>query len=240
MAKQQFRSHTIHRRAVRPTRQPVCGWIGALLIVGHGVAGAQSATGSAAQATAPVAQPATESASKAGPAPPSGGATAPSGKPSAPSEGEAQIDFPGTLRELRRALADVTTLRLDVQKRKDKVKEACVYDRQRSLQQAVESAELAQAGFEKARTQGEQSAARTEQARALSALTLGRTLRQDAENCVGADVSSGTKASQVSVKGPGTLDDAQPGPREPAKPHTLRLELPSRPNPASAFRGPGR
>ncbi len=152
-----------------------------------------------------------------------------------PEAGERSVDFVAVLRELRSALHEVSTQRAAAQKGGDKVREICLYERQRSLAQALESAEVARVAWESAKQYGELSRARDEQARAQRALELGRSLRSAAESC-GGSVPVAAKPTTVAVAGPGQLDDPQPGPRELAKPNPLRLELPSRPNPASAFR----
>ena len=162
---------------------------------------------------------------------PSASAKPPSTEPSA----ERPVEFVALLRELRSAVHEVSTQRAAAQKGGDKVREICLYERQRALAQALESAETARVAWESANQAGDTSRAQTEQGRAQQALRLGRSLRSAAESC-GGSVPVAAKPTTVTVAGPGQLDDPQPGPTELAKPNTLRLELPSRPNPASAFR----
>lgn len=154
---------------------------------------------------------------------------------------EASIDFVATLRELRGALREVSELRQAVKKRGDAVKEACVYERQRAIAQAVDSTEEAQVAWEGATKRGEsgRAQAQKEQARAEKAAELVRKLVSAAENCVGEELRGGTRPTTVTVKGPGPLDDPKAGPDELVRANQVRLELPSRPNPASVFR-PGR
>lgn len=161
---------------------------------------------------------------------------APTAKPAASKDGaEAKVDFVAVLRELRSAVHEVSTQRAEAQKAGDKVREICLYERQRSLAQALESAEAARVAWETANQASDAAKVRTEQARAQRALELGRGLRSAAESC-GGSVPVAAKPTTVTTAGPGLLDDPRPGPSELAKANTVRLELPSRPNPASAFR----
>lgn len=151
---------------------------------------------------------------------------------------ESSIDFVATLRELRGALREVSELRQTVKKRGDAIKEACVYERQRAIAQAVDSTEEAQVAWERAMKRGEagRTQAQKEQARAEKAAELVRKLVSAAENCVGEELRGGTRPTTVTVKGPGPLDDPKAGPDELVRANQVRLELPSRPNPASVFR----
>lgn len=155
-----------------------------------------------------------------------------------PAPAEAPIDFVATLRELRGALREVSELRQTVKKRGDAVKEACVYERQRAIAQAVDSTEEAQVAWEGAMKRGEsgRAQAQKEQARAEKAAELVRKLVSAAESCVGEELRGGTRPTTVTVKGPGPLDDPKAGPDELVRANQVRLELPSRPNPASVFR----
>lgn len=172
---------------------------------------------------------ASTSAALAAPAEPS--VTAPAAAPRASTP-----DFATGLTELRGALTQATTLRKAAGERGDKLKEACLYERQRALAQVVESAQAAQVAFEAASARSDQTAARAEQARLLKALELGRQHREAAESCVGNDLAVKPRATSVTVDGPKIGDDPQAGPSEAWTVRPARLELPSRPNPASAFR----
>ena len=153
-----------------------------------------------------------------------------------PAEGPAPtVDFAGTLRELRSAVGEISAQRVAAQKKGDKLRELCLYERQRSLAQALDNAEAARLGWEAATKAGDEAKARTEQTRVQRTLELARTIRSAAETCGGTEPVN-AKPTQVTVSGPGLLDDPQPGPRESVAPNSLRLELPSRPNPASMFR----
>lgn len=167
------------------------------------------------------------------PAPAAASATPVAASPVAAS---AELDFAATLREMRSALREVAAQREGAQKKADKIKEACLYERQRAIAQAVDSAEVAQVGWELAVKQGETVKARDEQARALKAVELVRSLRGAAESCIGEELRGASKATTVTANGPGKLDDPKAGPVESATANTLRLELPSRPNPSSAYR----
>lgn len=145
------------------------------------------------------------------------------------------VDFGAVLRELRSAVQEVSTQRAEAKRAGDKVREICLYERQRSLAQALESAEQARVGWESANQAGDGARAQTEQGRAQRARELGQALRSAAETCGGSSPVA-AKPTTVAAAGPGRLDDLQPGPSELTKPNPLRLELPSRPNPASAFR----
>jgi hypothetical protein len=147
----------------------------------------------------------------------------------------ATVDFVGALRELRSAVGDISTQRAAAQKKGDKLREICLYERQRALSQALDNAEAARLGWEAATKAGDEAKVRVEQTRAQRTLELARNIRSAAETCGGTEPAS-AKPTQVTVSGPGLLDDPQAGPREPAAPNSLRLELPSRPNPASMFR----
>lgn len=153
----------------------------------------------------------------------------------APAAGT-ELDFAATLREMRAALREVTGQREGAQKRGDKLKEACLYERQRAIAQAVDSAEVAQVGWEQAVKQSDTVKVRDEQGRALKAIELVRSLRGAAEGCIGEELRGASKPTTVTASGPGRLDDPNAGPVESANANPLRLELPSRPNPASAFR----
>lgn len=150
--------------------------------------------------------------------------------------GEAAVDFVATLREMRSALNEVSTQRSAARKQGDKVREVCLYDRQRALAQALESTEAAHLSREAASKSGDAARVRVEEGRASRALELVRSLRSAAEGCVGSQPTGGSRPTSVVVTGPGTLDDPQPGPSERTQQNPLRLELPSRPNPASMFR----
>lgn len=151
---------------------------------------------------------------------------------------EPSVDFAATLRDMRAALREVASQRLAVKKRGDAIKEACVYERQRAIAQAVDSTEEAQLAYEHALKQGEagKQKAQEEQARAQKAAELVQKLVSAAEACVGEELRGGTRPSAVTVKGPGPLDDPKAGPDELVRANVARLELPSRPNPASVFR----
>lgn len=155
-----------------------------------------------------------------------------------PEPAAAEVDFAVTLRDMRAALREVSSQRLSVKKRGDAIKEACLYERQRAIAQAVDSTEEAQASFERAAKQGEagREKAQKEQARAQKAAELVRSLVSAAEACVGEELRGGTRPTTVTVKGPEKLDDPKAGPDELVRANTTRLELPSRPNPASVFR----
>jgi len=160
---------------------------------------------------------------------------APASTPAAPPA-LAPVNFAATLRDLRGALREVSELRQTVKKRGDAVKEACVYERQRAIAQAVDSTEEAQVAWEGAVKRGESGQAQKELARAEKAAELVRKLVSAAENCVGEELRGGTRPTTVTVKGPGPLDDPKAGPDELVRANQVRLELPSRPNPASVFR----
>ncbi len=151
---------------------------------------------------------------------------------------ESDLNFAATLRDMRAALREISSQRQAVKQRGDKLKEACLYERQRAVAQAVDSTEVAQVAWEAAVKQGAagKERAQQEKARAAKASELVRTLRTAAEACVGEELSGVSQPTRVTVSGPGKLDDAQPGPAELVTANTARLELPSRPNPASAFR----
>jgi hypothetical protein len=151
---------------------------------------------------------------------------------------DAVPDFAATLKEMRAALREVSSQRQNAAKRGDKLKEACLYERQRAIAQAVDSTEAAQVAWEAAVKQGEagKAAAQKELLRADKAIELVRALHSAAEACVGEELRGGSRPTTVTVNGPGKLDDPKAGPDEPARANVVRLELPSRPNPASAYR----
>ena len=152
--------------------------------------------------------------------------------PSAPSELQAVVT------EIRSSVAQITALRKSAVQSGDKVKESCLYDRLRSLAQTLDSAQIAHAGYENAVARGESDKARSEQARAKKALELAHKLRSDAENCVGNELRTGPRATTVTVTSSGASDDPLAGPSELWTVRPARLEIPSRPNPASAFHPP--
>jgi hypothetical protein len=137
--------------------------------------------------------------------------------------------------EIRSAVTQITALRKSATQGGDKVKEACLYDRLRSLAQTLDSAQVAQVGYESALVRGDKTRAQSEQARADKALELAHKLRSDAENCVGNELRTGPRATTVTVTSTGASDDPFAGPGEMGTIRPVRLEIPSRPNPASAF-----
>jgi len=153
---------------------------------------------------------------------------------------KAAPDLAATLTEMRTALREVSSHRQNAQKAGDKLKEACLYERQRAIAQAVDSTEAAQVSWEVAMKQGEAGKARAaeEEARAGKAMALVRALRGAAETCVGEELRGVSRPTTVTVSGPGMLDDPKAGPDELSRPsaNLARLELPARPNPASVFR----
>lgn len=140
--------------------------------------------------------------------------------------------------EIRSSVAQITALRKSAMQSGDKVKESCLYDRLRSLAQTLDSAQIAHAGYENAVARGESDKARSEQARGKKALELAHKLRSDAENCVGNELRTGPRATTVTVTSTGASDDPLAGPSELWTVRPARLEIPSRPNPASAFHPP--
>ncbi len=184
---------------------------------------------SAQSAAAPTVQAAPASPAAAGASAGGASANAPGAAP--------ELDFVAALRELRSALHEVSTQRQRVKERGDKLKEACLYERQRAIAQALDSTEVAQVAWEAAVKQGEagKTRAHDEQARAQKAVELVRELRSAAESCVGEELRGASRPTTVTISGPGKLDDPQAGPAEAAQDNVLRLELPARPNPASAF-----
>lgn len=153
-----------------------------------------------------------------------------------PAAARPAVEFPAALAELRSALGQAVTLRKAASERGDKLKETCIYERQRALAQVVESAQAASVAWEAANARSDQNAARAEQARLVKALELGRQHREAAESCVGNDLAVRPRATSVTVDAPKIGDDPQAGPSESWTVRPARLELPSRPNPASVFR----
>lgn len=147
-------------------------------------------------------------------------------------------DLAAIVSEIRSSVSQITALRKSALQSGDKVKESCLYDRLRSLAQTLDSAQAAHVAHEAAVARGEQATARSEQARAHKALELSHKLRSDAENCVGNELRSGPRATTVTVTSTGASDDPLAGPSEQWTVRPVRLEIPSRPNPASAFHPP--
>jgi hypothetical protein len=164
-------------------------------------------------------------------------AAAPAAAPSppAPAAAPATPDVAAEVSEIRSAVHQITELRKAAQQSGDKIKETCLYDRLRSLSQTLESAQTAQVAYEGAQRRGDKAQARSEQARADKALELMHKLRSDAENCIGNELRSGPRATTVTVTSSGASDDPAAGPAEMGTIRPVRLEIPSRPNPASAF-----
>ena len=209
----------------------VCGAAVATVVVAS-LAGAATA---AEPTTPPTSAPAAATVAPATPAPiptaesnPTAGSAAPAG-PAA---------LAAVVSEIRSSVAQITALRKSAAQSGDKVKESCLYDRLRSLAQTLDSAQIAHAGYESATARGESDKARSEQARAQKALELAHKLRSDAENCVGNELRTGPRATTVTVTSSGASDDPLAGPSEQWTVRPARLEIPSRPNPASAFHPP--
>lgn len=156
----------------------------------------------------------------------SGGATSP----------VTPVDPKLALSEQRSSVSQVQALRKTSADKGDKVKELCLYERLRGLQQTLESTQVAVAALEAAAARGDQAAEKAERERLSRALELSRQLRTDAEGCVGGELVTGSRATSITVTGGGQGDDPKAGPAELQTIRPVRLELPSRPNPASAFR----
>ncbi len=204
--------------------------------------GCRKACGSAAATAAVIAALASAAEVRAEPpaaAPPAtappAAATAPAAPAAAPS---GPSDLTAVVTEIRSSVAQITALRKSAVQSGDKVKESCLYDRLRSLAQTLDSAQIAHAGYDSAVARGESDKARSEQARAKKALELAHKLRSDAENCVGNELRTGPRATTVTVSSSGASDDPLAGPSEMWTVRPARLEIPSRPNPASAFHPP--
>lgn len=183
---------------------------------------------------APAAAP-TPTATSAAPA---AATAAPASATPAAAASAASTDLGAIVSEIRSSVTQITALRKSALQSGDKVKESCLYDRLRSLSQTLDSAQAANVGYEAAAARGEAAAARSEQARGKKALELAHKLRSDAENCVGNELRSGPRATTVTVTSTGASDDPLAGPSEMWTVRPARLELPSRPNPASAFHPP--
>lgn len=181
---------------------------------------AAAATAAPAATITPAAAPATATASPAAP------------------DASAPTDLAAIVSEIRSSVTQITALRKSALQSGDKVKESCLYDRLRSLSQTLDSAQAAHVGYEAAAARGEQAVARSEQARGKKALELAHKLRSDAENCVGNELRQGPRATTVTVTSTGASDDPLAGPSEMWTVRPARLEIPSRPNPASAFHPP--
>ncbi len=153
------------------------------------------------------------------------------GKPTPPA-----VDAKLAITEQRSSVSQVMQLRKSAADKGDKVKESCLYERLRGLQQTLDSTLVAVAALEAAGARGDQKSERAERERVSRALDLSRQLRTDAEGCVGGELVTGSRATSISVSGGGQGDDAKAGPAELQTIRPVRLELPSRPNPASAFR----
>lgn len=146
------------------------------------------------------------------------------------------VDPKLALSEQRSSVSQVQALRKTSADKGDKVKELCLYERLRGLQQTLESTQVAVAALEAATARGDQAAEKAERERLSRALELSRQLRTDAEGCVGGELVTGSRATSITVSGGGQGDDPKAGPAELQTIRPVRLELPSRPNPASAFR----
>lgn len=157
--------------------------------------------------------------------------TATPATPAAPA-----VDSKLAIAEQRSSVSQVQALRKSATDKGDKVKEACLYERLRGLQQTFESTQVAIAALEAAVARGDQAGEKAERERVQRALDLSRQLRTDAEGCVGNELVTGSRATSISVSGGGQGDDPKAGPSELQTIRPVRLELPSRPNPASAFR----
>lgn len=200
----------------------------AALVIASGAPafGAEPPSAPTPSATTPAASGAAPAATNAVPLAPASTA------PSAPT------DLAAIVSEIRSSVTQITALRKSALQSGDKVKESCLYDRLRSLSQTLDSAQAANVGYEAAAAHGEAATARSEQARGKKALELAHKLRSDAENCVGNELRSGPRATTVTVTSTGASDDPLAGPSEMWTVRPARLELPSRPNPASAFHPP--
>ena len=188
---------------------------------------ASAAGGDPGKAAQPDAATPTKAASPASASPATSGAAT---SPVTP------VDPKLALSEQRSSVSQVQALRKTSADKGDKVKELCLYERLRGLQQTLESTQVAVAALEAAAARGDQAAEKAERERLSRALELSRQLRTDAEGCVGGELVTGSRATSITVTGGGQGDDPKAGPAELQTIRPVRLELPSRPNPASAFR----
>ncbi|MBL8635136.1 MAG: hypothetical protein JNM40_18060 [Myxococcales bacterium] len=188
---------------------------------------ASAAGGDPGKAAQPDAATPTKAASPASASPATSGAAT---SPVTP------VDPKLALSEQRSSVSQVQALRKTSADKGDKVKELCLYERLRGLQQTLESTQVAVAALEAATARGDQAAEKAERERLSRALELSRQLRTDAEGCVGGELVTGSRATSITVTGGGQGDDPKAGPAELQTIRPVRLELPSRPNPASAFR----
>jgi hypothetical protein len=209
----------------------VCGAAVATVVVASLAGAATAAEPTTPPTSAPAAATVTPATSVPAPTAESN-PTAGSAAPAGPAALAAVVS------EIRSSVAQITALRKSAAQSGDKVKESCLYDRLRSLAQTLDSAQIAHAGYESATARGESDKARSEQARAQKALELAHKLRSDAENCVGNELRTGPRATTVTVTSSGASDDPLAGPSEQWTVRPARLEIPSRPNPASAFHPP--
>lgn len=139
------------------------------------------------------------------------------------------------LGEQRLSVQQVAAMRKTAMEKGDKVKELCLYDRLRGLQQTLESTQVAVAALEAALARNDAASEKSERERLQRTLDLSRQFRTDAEACVGGERITGAQPTKLAVSG-GKTDDSKAGPSELQTIRPVRLELPSRPNPASAFR----
>ena len=123
------------------------------------------------------------------------------------------VDAKLAITEQRSSVNQVMQLRKSAADKGDKVKESCLYERLRGLSQTLDSTLVAVAALEAAGARGDQKSERAER-----------------------ELVTGSRATSISVSGGGQGDDAKAGPAELQTIRPVRLELPSRPNPASAFR----
>lgn len=137
-------------------------------------------------------------------------------------------DFGAIVAEMSSAVGHVD----EIQKRADRVGDrilgTCAYERLRSMMQAVDSTQIAKVAWEGATARGDAAAATRELGRAQEALALVRSLRNEADNCAGRELSRSTAGNTntvVTVESTVPDDDPNAGPYENWAIRPPRLEL---------------
>lgn len=137
-------------------------------------------------------------------------------------------DFGAILAEMSSAVGHVDEIQKRAERVGDRILMTCAYERLRNMMQAVDSAQVAKVAWEGATARGDAAAAKKELTQAQESLALVRSMRNEADNCGGRELSraSGGNASViVTVESSVPDDDPNAGPHENWAIRPPRLEL---------------
>lgn len=139
-------------------------------------------------------------------------------------------DFGAILAEMSSAVGHVDEIQKRAERVGDRILTTCAYERLRNMMQAVDSAQVAKVAWEGATARGDAAAAKKELTQAQESLALVRSMRNEADNCGGRELSrvssaGGNTSVIVTVESSVPDDDPNAGPYENWAIRPARLEL---------------